>query len=200
MQHRIRLWRAAVFGSVVVGTASTGVGLAGTHGHKPHGAGMRQIARNRYLHQHGGAPTNSHTPDDGDLADQFAAFNNERTAPAGFLSGDALVSAAQAAAKLPVSGGSWQEFTNKAYNAQPSDYTDPFWSNIGAGFSLVGGRTTALVTAPDGTWFAGTADGGVWRSADQGQHWTPVFDGMPTLSIGSLAIDPVDGSPVGRDR
>ncbi|HZP14270.1 MAG TPA: hypothetical protein VFA96_00495, partial [Nocardioides sp.] len=59
---------------------------------------------------------------------------------------------------------------------------------------LVGGRTTALVQAPDGAWFAGTADGGVWRSRDQGQTWTPLFDSMPSLSIGALAIDPADGS------
>jgi hypothetical protein len=91
-------------------------------------------------------------------------------------------------------GGRWQEFTDRPYNAEPSNYTDPFWSNIGAGFSLVGGRVTALASTPDGAWFAGTADGGVWRSFDQGQHWTPVFDSMPTLSIGALAVDPVDGS------
>src|SRR5205085_12267093 len=37
-------------------------------------------------------------------------------------------------------------------------------------------------------------DGGVWRSRDGGRRWTPVFDGMPTLSIGALAVDPSDGS------
>jgi sugar lactone lactonase YvrE len=158
------------------------------------GAGARQQGRNAYLKDQGGTPTANHTPDDGDLADQFATYDNERTAPAGFVSGDALVSAQQQAAKLPTTGSSWQEMTNVPYNAEPSDYTDPFWSNIGAGFSLVGGRTTALATTPNGDWFAGTADGGLWRSSDQGQNWTPVFDSMPTLSIGALAVDPVDGS------
>jgi sugar lactone lactonase YvrE len=95
---------------------------------------------------------------------------------------------------LPSTGGLWQEFTNKPYNAEPSNYTDPFWGNQGAGFSLVGGRVTALTTTPDGAWFAGAADGGVWRSTDSGQHWTPVFDSMPTLSIGALAVAPTDGS------
>jgi len=34
----------------------------------------------------------------------------------------------------------------------------------------------------------------VWRSRNQGQTWTPLFDSMPSLSIGALAIDPADGS------
>ncbi|HEX4702903.1 MAG TPA: hypothetical protein VH352_12295, partial [Pseudonocardiaceae bacterium] len=72
--------------------------------------------------------------------------------------------------------------------------SDPFWGNQGAGFSLVGGRVTALATTADGTWFAGAAGGGVWKSTDQGQNWTPVFDSMPTLSVGALAVDPVGGA------
>ncbi|HEX9064336.1 MAG TPA: sialidase family protein [Streptosporangiaceae bacterium] len=196
MQLRIGPWRAALFGSVVVGTAFSlaGVGVAGTAGHHPHGAAARQRAFNAYVRAHSKNPTNNHTPNDGDLADVFAAFNNERTAPSGTVTGPALADAARQAAKLPATAGSWQEFTSKPYNAQPANYTDPFWSNAGAGFSLVGGRVTALTTTPNGTWFAGAADGGVWRSSDQGTHWTPVFDAKPTLSIGALAVDPADGS------
>ena len=159
------------------------------NGSNVHGAGARVQARNHLLHAQPGSRT-----DDGDLAGQQAQYNYERTAPAFTVSGTALVSASQQAAGLPVSGTAWQEFTNQPYNAQPSNYTDPFWSNVGAGFSIVGGRTTALAMAPDGTWFAGAADGGVWRSSDQGGHWTPVFDSMPSLSIGALAVNPADGS------
>jgi hypothetical protein len=68
-------------------------------------------------------------------------------------------------------------------------------ANIGAGLGLVGGRSTALVATGAGTWVAGTADGGVWRSADQGGTWTPVFDTMPTLST-DVAVDPTDTSKV----
>jgi sugar lactone lactonase YvrE len=181
-------------GSVAMGEnlSARGVGIAGEGG--THGAAARKRAHREYVRKHGGAATATHSQDDGDLLGQQAQYDFERTAPAGFVSGPALSSAAQQAAALPAIGGPWQEFTNKPYNAEPSNYTDPFWGNEGAGFSLVGGRVTALVTTPDGTWFAGGADGGVWRSTDSGRHWTPVFDSMPTLSIGALAVDPADGS------
>jgi len=194
MQHPIRLWHVALVGSVAVTTVLSlgGVGLAGPGG--VHGAGARQQARNSYLKNHDAAENPTHSGDDGDLADQLDQYDFQRTAPGLVVSGQALVAAAQQAAALPQSGGSWQEFTNEPYNAQPGNYTDPFWGNEGAGFALVGGRVTALTTTPDGTWFAGTAAGGVWRSSDQGQNWTPVFDSMPTLSIGALAVNPVDGS------
>ncbi|HSR83517.1 MAG TPA: hypothetical protein VLM11_04980 [Streptosporangiaceae bacterium] len=193
MQRPIRLWHAALVGTVAVTTvlSVSGVGMAGPGG--IHGAGARQQARNTYMKSHdvGENPTHS---GDNDLADQLDQYDFERTAPGFVVSGQALVAATQQAAAMPLSGGSWQEFTHEPYNAQPSNYTDPFWSNVGAGFSVVGGRVTALTTTADGTWFAGTADGGVWRSKDQGQNWKPVFDKMPTLSIGALAVNPVDGS------
>jgi hypothetical protein len=141
-----------------------------------------------------GTPSPTHTPDDGDLADSAAQYDFERTAPATSVSGAALVSAQQQARSLPVTGGPWTEFTTQPYQAEPAGYTDPFWSNAGAGFDLVGGRTTAMTQTPDGSWFAGTADGGVWRSRNRGGTWTPVFDGMPSLSIGAVAVDPRDGS------
>jgi hypothetical protein len=215
MRLPIRPWRAVLVGSLAVGVtvSLSGISAAGTPtAGKPHGAAARQLAASAYLRAHGSnlrvnknaisrtassaaanAPTNAHTPDDNDLLAQQAQYEFERTAPAGYVTGPALSDAAQQAAALTRTPGTWQEFTTQPYNAQPTNYTDPFWSNVGAGFSLVGGRVTSLVTTKDGAWFAGTADGGVWRSADQGQNWTPVFDHMPSLSIGALAIDPVNG-------
>ncbi|HWE56561.1 MAG TPA: sialidase family protein [Acidimicrobiales bacterium] len=186
-------WRIGLSGAVAVGIALSLPGI-GSASPGNHGAAARQQDRNAYFKSTGGEPTNTHTPDDGDMADESAQYSAERTAPGTSVSGDALVSAAQQASKLPVKGSAWQEVTNEPYQANPSNYTDPFWSNVGSGFDIVGGRTTALVQTPDGKWFAGTADGGVWRSSDHGAHWTAVFDSMPTLAIGSMAIDPVDGS------
>lgn len=194
---RKSLWLISVLalvGSTAMGQdmASSGIRMNGKGA--LHGAAARQQAHRDYVHRQAITPSPTHTAEDGDLADQQAQYDFQRTAPAGYVTGPALVSAAQQAAALAVQGGPWQEFTNQPYDAEPSTYTDPFWGNAGAGFSLVGGRITALIQGPDGAWFAGAADGGVWRSTDQGQHWTAVFDSMPTLSIGALAVNPVDGS------
>jgi hypothetical protein len=198
MEHPIRLRRAALVGSIAVGTVLTlsGVGMAGasaTHRGHVHGAAARVQAWFKIAQQDSTSPVRD-GGGDSDLMDQQDQYSFERTAPAGYVTGNALGNAVTQAATLDSIGGRWREFTNQPYNDQPSDFTDPFWSNIGAGFSIASGRATALTTTPDGAWFVGTADGGVWRSDDQGQHWTPVFDNMPTTSIGSLAVDPANGS------
>jgi sugar lactone lactonase YvrE len=190
---RALAWVCACAGLLFL--ATTGVAAA----RNPiRGAAARQRALVRVLKSHAvpsdSTPTTTtHIPDNLE-AQESAAYDYERTAPAGFVSGDALVSANQQASALGESGPAWQQFTTQPYNAEPAGYNDPLESNAGAGFGIVGGRVTALATTPDGAWFAGTADGGVWRSRNQGQTWTPVFDSMPTLSIGALAVDPADGS------
>jgi hypothetical protein len=207
MRYPKRSLRVALGGAIAAGSAIAlaGAGVAaGSPVVKPkpglHGFAGRQNALRHYLQTHpSAAPADTSsgvnsTPDDNDLADQNAQYDFERTAPAQAIDGPALASAEQQASQLPRAGGNWQQFTDQPYQAEPSNYTDPFWGNEGAGFSLVSGRVTALVAAPDGAWFAGTADGGVWRSRNRGTTWTPVFDSMPTLSIGALAIDPADGS------
>lgn len=158
------------------------------------GAAARQTFQNQAVQASRSSPTPSHTPNDGNLADQQAAYNNERLAPGNTVSGEALVSGQQQANGLGSLGGAWQEVTNQPYNGNPPDYTDPFWSNVGSGFAVVGGRTTALTAAPNGTWYVGTADGGVWSSQDKGGTWSPLTDGLPSLSIGALAVNPADGS------
>lgn len=158
------------------------------------GAAARQTFHNQAVQATGSSPTPSHTPNDGDLADQQAAYNNQRLAPGTSVSGEALVSGQRQASGLSSSGGPWQEVTNQAYDGNPPTYTDPFWGNQGSGFSIVGGRTTALTAAPNGTWYAGTADGGVWSSQTRGRTWSPLTDGLPSLSIGALAVNPTDGS------
>jgi hypothetical protein len=57
---------------------------------------------------------------------------------------------------------------------------------------LVSGRVTAIAidpTAPD-TLYLGTAQGGIWKSTDNGGAWDPKTDNEVSLAIGALALDP----------
>ena len=44
--------------------------------------------------------------------------------------------------------------------------------------------------------YIGAATGGVWKTANNGTTWTPVFDDQPNLSIGDIAIAPSNPSGV----
>lgn len=60
------------------------------------------------------------------------------------------------------------------------------------GASNIGGRITdiEMPIADQQTIYAGSASGGVFKSTDQGQTFTPIFDQAGSLSIGDLAIAP----------
>jgi photosystem II stability/assembly factor-like uncharacterized protein len=62
----------------------------------------------------------------------------------------------------------------------------------------VGNRVAAVAGVPGdpSTYYAGAASGGVWKSTDGGNRWTPVFDKQPVAAIGALAVAPSDPSTV----
>ena len=55
-----------------------------------------------------------------------------------------------------------------------------------------GGRATTVagVSGDPRTYYFGTAGGGVWKTTNGGQTWTPIFDGQPVGAIGDLAVAP----------
>jgi photosystem II stability/assembly factor-like uncharacterized protein len=61
-----------------------------------------------------------------------------------------------------------------------------------------GGRVSRVAGVPGdpGVYYAATASGGVWKSADGGVHWKPVFDDQPISSMGSIAVAPSDPNVV----
>ncbi|HSH39505.1 MAG TPA: hypothetical protein VK993_12040 [Chthoniobacterales bacterium] len=62
----------------------------------------------------------------------------------------------------------------------------------------VSGRTTAIAVHPTNPniAFVGTAQGGLYRTFDGGETWTPLFDDAQTLAIGAVAFAPSDPSIV----
>jgi uncharacterized protein (TIGR03437 family) len=62
----------------------------------------------------------------------------------------------------------------------------------------VSGRISAITLHPNyngttnQTVYLGTAQGGVWRSTDNGTTWTTLTDNQPSLAIGDIAIDPLN--------
>jgi uncharacterized protein (TIGR03437 family) len=60
----------------------------------------------------------------------------------------------------------------------------------------VSGRISAVALHPqyngttNQTVYVGAAQGGVWRSTDNGANWTSLTDDQPSLAIGDIAIDP----------
>jgi photosystem II stability/assembly factor-like uncharacterized protein len=70
------------------------------------------------------------------------------------------------------------------------------WRSIGPAVS--GGRVSAVAGTPqnDGLYYIGTAGGGVWKSANGGATWEPVFDKQGIAAIGAVAIDPTNENVV----
>lgn len=61
-----------------------------------------------------------------------------------------------------------------------------------AGPLNIGGRVSAVLMHPDDieTFYIGAASGGVFKTENSGDSWTPIFDDQGSLSIGDIALAP----------
>lgn len=69
---------------------------------------------------------------------------------------------------------------------------------IGGTRGNVAGRVVALAVDPrnTNTVYLGGAQGGVWRTTDSGQSWTPLTNDAPTQATGAIAIDPTNSNVI----
>jgi photosystem II stability/assembly factor-like uncharacterized protein len=76
-----------------------------------------------------------------------------------------------------------------------SSAAEPAYRGIGP---YAGGRVCRACGVPGDplTYYAATASGGVWKSADGGLVWKPVFDKQPAASAGSIAVAASDPNVV----
>lgn len=69
------------------------------------------------------------------------------------------------------------------------------WRQVGP---FRGGRALAVEGIPGepGTYYFGAVAGGVWKTADGGSNWIPLFDKEAISSIGAIAVAPSDHNVV----
>ncbi|MEM8585816.1 MAG: hypothetical protein AAGF87_16175, partial [Bacteroidota bacterium] len=76
-----------------------------------------------------------------------------------------------------------------------SPFASVAWTNISYAGYITGqiglGRTTAIGFHPTdpSTWYVGAAIGGIWRTTDNGQTYTPLGDELPFLAVSSIVVD-----------
>jgi photosystem II stability/assembly factor-like uncharacterized protein len=65
------------------------------------------------------------------------------------------------------------------------------WRQVGP---FRGGRVLAVTGVPGeaNVFYFGSVSGGIWKSADAGANWEPIFDQEDTASIGSIAVSASD--------
>src|SRR6202790_2889407 len=73
----------------------------------------------------------------------------------------------------------------------PGLFSEMRWRCIGP---FRGGRTVAITGVPrqPSVFYMAAVNGGVWKTADFGNTWWPVFDDQDTGSVGAIAIAPSD--------
>jgi hypothetical protein len=123
-------------------------------------------------------------------------FSEQRAYPFGAVPGDARIRAIQQLRKMSLTEATMGIASLPTWTPIGPRPTSSFWETLASGGSS--GRVTALAVTPGNPSlvYLGAADGGVWKTVDGGLNWTPLTDKQPSLSIGSIAIDPNNSNSV----
>jgi hypothetical protein len=85
-------------------------------------------------------------------------------------------------------------------NAGPAPFNNLPDAAIYQGNQPVGGEVTDIAIDPSGPTdsviYIATNNGGIWKTTDGGSSWFPTSDSLPSLSMGAVALDPVNPSIV----
>ncbi|MFN8395453.1 MAG: hypothetical protein U0176_12485, partial [Bacteroidia bacterium] len=76
----------------------------------------------------------------------------------------------------------------------PNDYADPGFFGWEPGI----GRINCIAFHPTdtNTYWVGVAQGGVWKTVNNGSSWTPLTDNLPMLRISDIAVNPVNTNEI----
>ncbi len=78
-----------------------------------------------------------------------------------------------------------QRLAEKTFDGFDEPWTVRGPANIGARINAV-----AIDPTDENTMYAGFAVGGLYKTTDGGENWSPLFDQQPFLAIGAIALDP----------
>lgn len=92
----------------------------------------------------------------------------------------------------------WEKEVQKGKKSSASNKSNANWAPLGPdawiNYSYAPGNGRVNVVLPDpqnsSTVYIGTPAGGLWRTTDNGDSWTPLTDDLPTLGVSGIAIHP----------
>jgi len=92
----------------------------------------------------------------------------------------------------------WQEYKERfggSSNRVPDFYAGS-WELLGNPGSDGRATTFSVGHANDDVVYFATESGGLWKTADGGDTWSPLLDDQCSLSVGAIAVDPLDNERV----